>query len=248
MEAFAVHRALQGVSEVVNMANKVIDSSAPWELARDPAKAETLDRVLYALLETLRILSILVHPVMPGSSARIRQALGLRDQEEPRLSDARWGLLSPTGRISPMPGLFPRIEIPTGEGGEAKQKRKKVNTMEERHQTPEGTPAENLIPIETFAQLDLRVAEILAAERIPKADRLLKLTVRCPEERTIVAGIAEFFAPEDLIGRQVIVVANLKPATLKGVTSQGMLLAAKDANGLHLSALSSPAVPGTRIK
>lgn len=248
MEAFAVHRALQGVSEVVNMANKVIDSSAPWELARDPAKSETLDRVLYALLETLRIVSILVHPVMPGSAGRIRQALGLRDQEEPRLSDARWGLLSPTGRISPMPGLFPRIEVPTREGEETKQKRKKGNTMEEKHQTPEGAPAENLIPIETFAELDLRVAEILAAERIPKADRLLKLTVRCPEERTIVAGIAEFFAPEELIGRQVIVVANLKPVTLKGVTSQGMLLAAKDANGLHLSALSSPAVPGTRIK
>ena len=105
-----------------------------------------------------------------------------------------------------------------------------------------------LIGFEDFKKIDLRVAEITAAERIKKSDRLLKLTVAAPEERTVVAGIAEYYQPEDLIGTQVILVANLKPAKLMGVTSHGMILAAQDDNGrLTLSSLAGGAAPGSKV-
>jgi methionyl-tRNA synthetase len=107
--------------------------------------------------------------------------------------------------------------------------------------------AENQISFETFQQLDLRVGEIVAAEKIKKSDRLLKLTVKAPEERTIVAGIARHYAPEEVIGRQVIIVANLKPAKLMGVESHGMVLAAKDGDCLLLSSLSGSVAPGSKV-
>ncbi|OGR19671.1 MAG: methionine--tRNA ligase subunit beta [Deltaproteobacteria bacterium RIFOXYD2_FULL_66_9] len=106
---------------------------------------------------------------------------------------------------------------------------------------------EGIVTFDTFQKLELRVAEIIGAEKIAKSDRLLKLTVKAPEERTIVAGIAQHYQPEELIGRQVIIVANLKPAKLMGVASHGMVLAAKDGDRLVLSAVSGPVAPGSRV-
>lgn len=118
----------------------------------------------------------------------------------------------------------------------------------EKGPSPENTPeAEGLISFDAFQKLELRVAEIIAAEKIAKSDRLLKLTVKAPEERTIVAGIARHYQPEELVGCQVIIVANLKPATLMGVASHGMVLAAKDGDQLVLSAVSGPVSPGSRV-
>lgn len=236
MESFAVHRAMQEVWETINKANKVIDTSAPWVLAKDPAKAGRLRNVLYTLLESLRIFSILIAPVMPSTARKMQEALGLDPQEDLNLDAARrWGILTPGTKISHIPSLFPRLEV----GKEKDKKEVKKDTVPE--------DAEKQISFEDFQQIDLRVAKITAAERVPKADKLIKLNVRCPEERTIVAGIAEHFSPEDLVGRQVVVVANLKPVKIRGVRSEGMLLVAKDDKGLHLTTVATPAESGAKV-
>jgi methionyl-tRNA synthetase len=236
MESFAVHRAMQEVWEAINKANKVIDTSAPWVLAKDPAKAGRLRNVLYTLLESLRIFSILVAPVMPSTARKMQEAIGLDPQEDLNFDTARrWGILTPGTKTSCIPSLFPRLEV-----GKAKDKKEvKKETVSE--------DAEKQISFEDFQQIDLRVAKITAAERVPKADKLIKLNVRCPEERTIVAGIAEHFSPEDLVGRQVVVVANLKPVKIRGVRSEGMLLVAKDDKGLHLTTVATPAESGAKV-
>jgi methionyl-tRNA synthetase len=237
MESFAMHRAMQAVWEVINLANKVIDTSAPWVLAKDPAKAGRLGNVLYTLLESLRIFSILISPVMPSTARKMQEALGLDTQKDLDLSAARrWGVLTPGTKTSRIPSLFPRLE--TGKAGDDKEVKRETAAED----------GEKQVSFEDFKQIDLRVATITAAERVPKADKLIKLNVRCPEERTIVAGIAEHFLPEDLVNRQVVVVANLKPVKIRGIRSEGMLLVAKDDNGLHLTTVATPAESGARVR
>ncbi|HID97192.1 MAG TPA: methionine--tRNA ligase [Thermodesulfobacteriaceae bacterium] len=255
MRAFAMHKALSAVWEVISVANKVIDTAAPWEMAKDPARSEELGNVLYTLLESIRIFSVLVAPVTPETAEKIQGALGIDPEKNLNVNSVRnWGLLQPGTTTSRIPSLFPRLDIAERPAGSEKnkktagQRRKKGKQMKE---TDAGggrkTGGDGYITFEQFQNVDLRVAEIVDAEKMPRADRLLKLTVRCPEERTIVAGIAEHFSPEELKGRQVIVVANLKPVKLRGVKSEGMLLVAKDGSGLHLSAVAVPVEPGAKI-
>lgn len=258
MESFEMQRAYRQVWEVVNVANKVIDTAAPWEMAKDPSQAARLGKVLYTLLESIRVFSVLIDPVMPETGAKIRQALGQDPDRGVSLETAcTWGMLAPGGVTARIPSLFPRLEVGrSGETGHEHASKKEAagkksggegeRPVSKGKQAPEEGVAER-ISFEDFKTVDLRVAEIVAAERIPKADRLLKLTVRCPEERTIVAGIAEHFSVEELAGKKVLVVANLKPTKLKGVLSEGMLLAAKDQNGLHLTTVAGEAEPGARV-
>lgn len=250
MEAFEMHKALQKTWEIINIANKVIDTAAPWELAKDPSRRKELEDVLYTLLESIRIVSILIHPVMPSSAAKIQEGLGLDPKAGLWFENAKiWGLLRPGSMTSRIASLFPRLEIKKTKSDEKKQERRNLVSSETDNADREKNRVENgSIDIDLFKKIDLRIAEIINAEAIPKADRLLKLTVLCPEERTIVAGIAGHFRPEELIGRKVVIVANLKPAKLKGVTSEGMLLVAKDDAGLHLTALADQATaPGAKI-
>jgi methionyl-tRNA synthetase len=243
MEDFQIHKALAGCWKVLNAANKVIDQSAPWELARDESKQDLLDDVLYCLLETLRMSAVLVSPVMPEASGKILKALGLSDKDALSASALEFGRLSPGGQASKVKALFPRI------GPSKKQARKEAGEKQQAKKMEKEKEAkkDNLITIDDFAKVELRVAEIVGAERHPNADRLLKLTVRAPEERTIVAGIAEHFKPEELVGRKVVIVANLKPIKLRGVESRGMLLVAKDGKGLHLLSLPEETEAGSRI-
>ncbi len=239
MEGFMVHRALRSLWEVLNVANKVIDTTAPWTLARDPSRAERLDSVLYTLLEALRVFAILLAPVIPSTAEKMVLALGLDPARELRLENAAsWGRLSPGTETARIPSLFPRLEV--------KEAARKKEAGDDRGKARAETGVD-YISIDDFAKVDLRVAEVTRAERIPKADRLLKLTVRCPEERTIVAGIAGHFSPEELQGKKVVIVANLKPAKLRGVRSEGMMLVARDENGLHIVSTETPATPGSRI-
>lgn len=254
MEEFQTHKALQRLWEVIGLANRVIDYKAPWNLAKDEMRHGELKNLMYSLLETLRIVSILIWPVMPQAAQRIQNAIGLNGKQDFRLNLAReWGLLCPSTGCIRIPSLFPRLESagsdckgkPASEPADSSavvQKTREIKQMDTENK-------EGLITIDEFRRVDLRVAEIRNAERIPKADRLLKLTVVCPEERTIVAGIAEHFTPEELIGRKIIVVANLQPTKLRGITSEGMLLAAKDENGLlTLTTIYNPDIaPGARI-
>ena len=237
----AFHKALVTAWGYINQANKFIDQQAPWALAKDPSQKEKLDEVLYEILEALGLVAGMIYPVMPGTAAEMRRQIGLPGDlitfDPIKIEKA----LKPNQPVHQAKALFPRVEL----GGAPAEKKIKhaPKTIKKKKEMSQSA----LLSFEEFKKVDLRVAEVLAAERIPKSKKLLKLTVNLGEERTIVAGIAEDFDPDDLVGRQVIIVANLAPAKLMGITSEGMLLAAEDKDGLALVTLDRPAEPGSRI-
>lgn len=244
MAEFEFHLALQAVWRLIGLANRYIVANEPWRLAGDPRQERRLHTVLYNLAETLRIIALVLGPVMPSASEKMNRALGLdSDLHAVTLErGARWGLLKPGAAVTAGIQLFPRLD----DGG--RKRKKKPDKTGPRQ--PE--KKEDFIDFSEFLRLDLRVAEIVGAERIKKSDRLIRLKVKSPEERTVVAGIAEHYRPEDLVGRQVIIVANLKPAKLMGVVSEGMVLAAKDkdADGkevLVLTTVSGRVTPGSKV-
>lgn len=255
MGQFDFHLGLQAVWEFVGVVNRYIVTSEPWGLAKDETHIERLDTVLYTILESLRLLTLVLRPVMVGATVKMGQALAM-SPDDTRISlldtGREWGLLEPGTHLQPLSTLFPRLEQEEKKQQPAKQAPKTKAEKKDKENKKKFTAAdENLVSFADFKKLDLRVAEIIAAEPIKKSDRLLKLTVKAPEERTIVAGIAEHYSPEDIIGRQVIIVANLQPATLMGIVSNGMVLAAKDMNGekesLILTTVSGPIPTGSKV-
>jgi methionyl-tRNA synthetase len=240
--------ALQATWSLVRDANAHIERTKPWVLAKDPAKRDELLDMLSVCCETLRWAALMVAPAMPAAAAEILRQLG-------RTADAgtwpsTWGW--PGGALSEPKPVFPRVDAdkqaaliaqwvpaePTAAAAPAKKPAAE----------PAAPPAE--IAIDDFAKIDLRAARVLSAERVPKADKLLKLTLDVgePEPRTVVSGIAAAYAPEALVGKTVIYLANLKPAKLRGVISQGMILAAGEADVLGLSALDRDVAPGTKVR
>jgi methionyl-tRNA synthetase len=176
---------------------------------------------------------------MPQTAEKMFDALNLK--KGGNLAElGQWGMLQAGIEIKPIKALFPRLDLEELK----KQAEPQKPVSPKKSQRGEET---DLISFDDFKKLDLRVGEIIAAEKVQKSDRLLKLTVTSPEERTIVAGIAEHFTPEDVIGRQVIIVANLKPVKLMGVVSQGMVLAARDGKSLMLSGVSDSVSPGSKV-
>jgi len=242
---FHFHRALQAVWEVISLANKYIVTNAPWELAKDPAQQPRLNLVLYNLLETLRLVALPLNAVLPETAAKMQAALRI-DGVHDLLGQAQWGgVLRPGVAVGLEGALFPRLD--------PKEAVAPAATPAKKPQTPKAVtvaaPAdsEGLITFDDFKRLDLRVATVVAAEKVAKSDRLLKLTVEAPEPRTIVAGIAEYYQPEEMVGRQLIIVANLKPTKLMGIESQGMVLAAKSGGQLFVSTVAGEVVPGSRV-
>ena len=235
MDEFAFQRALVAIWEWIGALNRYVDAQAPWALAKDPAKAGRLATVLYTLAEALRVLGILLEPFLPDSAAAIRRQLGLGGA--PRFDDLdAWGRLPPGTRVVKAPALFPRVEPARPAASPASS-------------APRTEPALPRIGIEEFRRLDLRVAEVLEAEPVPKSKKLLKLTVKLGDEtRTLVAGIAEHYRPEALRGRKVVVVANLEPATLMGVQSNGMVLAGSEGDALALLTLDRDLPPGAKVR
>jgi methionyl-tRNA synthetase len=216
MEGFELQKALAVVWEFIGQMNKAIDVSAPWELAKKKTTQRQLEAVMSSLLKGLRLISGLIYPVMPDTAGRMQKHLGL-DPDAPfyLLEELKLWKPVPAGtRLPKTVMLFPRIET--------------VALPETRAAAGVIKPE---IGIDDFGKIDLRVATVVNAEPVPKAKKLLKLDIDLGERRTIVAGIAEHYTPESLIGRQIIVVANLKPAKLMGILSQGMLLAAGDDAG-----------------
>ncbi len=228
MEEFAFQRALIAIWEFVGAVNRYVDATAPWVLAKDAARRERLDTALYTLAEALRCLSVLLAAFLPQTTERIREVLGLAGTPI-RLADLAWGAMKPGTKIQKASALFPRIEVTQMTASEGRQSER--------------------ISIEEFRRVDLRVAEVVAAEKVEKAKRLLKLTVKIGAEvRTLVAGIAEHYAPADLIGKKVVVVANLEPATMMGVKSDGMVLAASEGKDLALIVLDRDLPSGAKVK
>jgi len=230
MEEFAFQRALASIWEFIGVVNRYVDATQPWALAKDSGKRERLSEVLWTLGESLRVLGIVLAPFLPDAAAKIRA--GLDQKAEPTLADAVWGRLVPGTPVQKVSGLFPRVDVKiTPATGQL--------TIE---------PAAPRIKIDEFGKVELRVAEIVAAEALPKSKKLLRLTVSLGEEqRTVVAGIAEHYAPAELVGKKIVIVANLEPAKLMGIESNGMVLAASAGGKLAVLSLDRDLPPGAKV-
>ena len=253
MDAMEINSAIKGVWALISRANKYIDETAPWILAKDEAKAARLQTVMYNLAETLRVVAILVAPFIPSTSPKIYTQLGLEVPAEFLLTDAEFGKIADGTKVQKGEPLYPRIEIAedgaTIIGGKRYEPKVEVAPAPVEEPKVEMEPIKEEITIDTFEKIDLRVGTVKAAEKVKKSKKLLKLQVMIgDEERTIVSGIAQYYEPEALIGRNVIVIANLAPAKLFGIESFGMLLAASDGNGNLVLADAPGMASGSRVK
>lgn len=257
MDHMELNQAIKDVWNLIGRANKYIDETAPWILAKDPAQAERLQAVMYNLAEALRIIAILIAPFVPVTAPKIYEQLGLGKPESFFMADAVWGKLATGTKVQKGEPLFPRIEVT--EAGEtviaatkktaAKAIKAEAPKVEAKNEAKPAAAAAGEITIDDFAKIDLRVATVVAAERVPKTDKLIKLQVKIgDEERTIVSGIAQHYEPENLIGKNVIVIANLKPAKLRGIESRGMVLAASDGEDNLVLADAPGIASGSKVK
>ena len=256
------HEALDEIWKIVRRSNKYIDETTPWILAKDAAAKPRLDTVLNCLAESLRIVSLLIRPFMGHTAANIQQQLGL---DKARISlvweDTKTFDSIPTAtKVDKGAPLFKRLDVEkegaalaqaneeyaarlSGESGSKGEKRKEDKAMDKT--PPEDKPE---ITIEDFAKIELKVATVISAEKHPKADRLLVLQLQVGDEtRQVVSGIAKDYTPEDLAGKTVIYLKNLKPIKLRGIESQGMIMAAEDENGLGLLTVDKAMKDGSSV-
>ncbi len=258
MDSFAIEGGTAAAFRIVDAANEYIAGTEPWALARDPARTDQLSQVLFDLAEAIRVAAVLLLPVMPGSAAEILRRVGeSAPTDRLTLKDAEWR----TGgerAITTGPALWPRVETndkprsrsvdenapPAPSAPSAPSAPPAPSTR------PESAPSAEKITIDDFMRVELRTAKVLAAEKVPNSRKLVKLSVDVgSEHRTLVAGIADAYEPEQLVGRTVVVVANLKPAKLMGIESNGMVLAASPEDGKPmLVALDGDIAPGTRVR
>ncbi len=239
MDALNAPDALIHIFELVSRANKYIDETTPWLLAKDPAKKARLGAVLYNLAEAVRIAAVSLKPFLPRAASEILKSLSC--DEHAGFETLRFGYLKEGTPVLRTPPLFPRIDIKK-ELAEVEALVKKVSKSEAKPQKPVNNPKvpekKPEISIEDFAKVELRIGEVVACEKVAKSEKLLHETVKIGEElRSVVSGIAKFYTPEEMVGKRVVVVTNLKPVKLCGVLSEGMILCAEDANG-NLSLLS----------
>ncbi len=242
--------ALSEIWKTVSRTNKYIDETMPWVLAKDEANGPRLAQVMYNLAETLRVIAILIQPFMPETPEKIWSQLGITDKSLVEWDKAgEWGVYPVGASVNKGEVIFPRIDLKkeleeiekmsenaaeaekAAEPAKAKESQKTSKAEQAVNQAADETNA-NLIAIDDFARVDLRVARVLEAEKVEKADKLLKMKLQVGEEvRQVVSGIAKYYTPEEMVGKTLILVANLKPAKLRGIESQGMILAASDENG-----------------
>ncbi len=234
-ERISLTEAADEIGQLVKKANRFFDAQAPWNLAKEK-KAEQLGTVLYYTLETLRHLALLYYPFMPVKSVKLLEYLGERpDKDVDALGRLQWGRLKAGAKVAHPEPLFPRLDK---KGAEPAAPEVGV-TLEE---------SDGLASIQDFAKLKLKVAVVESAERVEKSEKLLRLQVSLGgESRQVVAGIAQFYAPETLVGKRVVVVANLKPAKIFGIESRGMLLAAKKDGRLVVLTPDGEIPPGAEI-
>jgi len=238
MEKFEFHKALIAVWEFISRMNKYVDVTAPWELAKKKSSRKQLEAVIYNLLEGLRVISGLIYPVMPDTSANMQKHLGMNpDESYYRLEILKnWGTIKSGTKLPKSVTLFPRVDLKKDELYSSENSSEKI--------LPDLKPE---ISMEEFNKVDLRIATVVHAEVIPRAKKLLKIEVELGKKLTIVAGISEGYNPDDIIGKQVIVVANLKPAKIMGILSNGMLLAGFDDNICALGTVDKKIKSGTSL-
>ncbi|MDF2699873.1 MAG: methionyl-tRNA synthetase [Haloplasmataceae bacterium] len=246
MEKLKFSVALQEVWSIVSRANKFIDETAPWVLAKDETKKGELYSVLYHLVESLRIVSILVSPVLTQTPIKVFEQLGIIREEFKQYDSIRqFGAINNIKVTNnPIP-IFPRLDIEVEINYIKDQMTGKTDELKPVVQKPQVEE----ITIEDFAKVDLRVGQILECKKHPKADRLLVSKIDLGfETRQIVSGIAEHYKPEDLINKKVIVVSNLKPVTLRGELSEGMILAASFEKDLTIATVLKDLPNGAKVK
>src|SRR5580765_3539880 len=259
IEQLEFSKALEAIWQVVQIANQYVDKTAPWTLAKNKSDADQLRTILYHMAETLRCLSFATYAFTPASAQTISHQLGLSiDFNSPLLEHRiEWGSLAPGTMIHKGTSLFPRIESkPQGAKtvSDATTPPQPTTAIPAQaavapQTSPPAAPAQ--ITIDEFMKIQLKTAKVLTAERVPKSEKLLKLQVSLgegTEQRQIVAGIGKKYAPEALIGKTIIIVANLKPAKLMGIESQGMVLAAGDSEVRGLATILEEVDPGTKVK
>ncbi|SJZ65345.1 methionine--tRNA ligase [Garciella nitratireducens] len=244
MDRLQFSNALIDIWKLISRTNKYIDETAPWILAKKEEKKPRLAAVLYHLLESIRFISVLIQPFLPNTPKKIWEQIGIQQGELTTWDSLKeFGRYPEQARVQKGMAIFPRIEIEKKEEVKQQPKKKKEN-----HRKEETAPTQ--IGIEDFAKIDFRTAKILQAEKVKGADKLLKLQVQMGEEtRQVVSGIAQYYKPEDLIGKTVVVVANLKPVKLRGEQSEGMILAASNGEKLSLVTLDDDALDtGTQVR
>lgn len=222
VEKLEFSNALAEIWKLVNKANKYIDDAAPWALNKRKEDREKLETVMYNLVEVIRLATVMCTPFMPSLPEKIWVQLGITELKEIHTWDSLiWGRFPAGTKINRGEPLFPRIELTVPEA-----KEESTQNVQEARQ-PEFEPIAPEITIDDFAKVDLRVAEVISCEKVKKADKLLQLNVKVGDEvRTIVSGIAQHYQPEEMVGKKVVLVANLKPVKLRGIESKGMILAA----------------------
>ena len=237
MDSFALEGGAAAAFRIVDAANEFIASTEPWAIARDTSRADELSQVLFDIAEAVRIAGVLLMPIMPRSAAEILRRVGdTKKPAEIRLADAEWRN-SGERVIAKADPMWPRSET------------NQRSTRVEEKKDP-AAPADSKITIDDFMKVELRTAKVLTAEKVPNSRKLVKLTIDVgTEQRTLVAGIAEAYEPESLVGRTIVMVFNLKPAKLMGIESNGMVLAASPDGGKPtLVGFDAEIPPGTRVR
>lgn len=246
--------ALTEIWKAVSRTNKYIDETMPWVLAKDEENKARLAEVMYNLVESIRIISILIEPFMPETPRKIWYQLGIEGKKVVGWEDAKkWGGYPQGVSVNKGDVIFPRIDLKK----EMEELEKLTLKAAEKKDSPKGSKADDkkkssedsYITIEDFMKIDFRVARVLEAQKVEGADKLLKLKLEMGEEiRQVVSGIAKHYSPDDLIGKYVVLVANLKPVKLRGIESQGMILAASDDKDLVLATVDKVIKSGVKVK
>ena len=246
MDKMDINEALKLVWALISRANKYIDETGPWALAKQAENKARLDSVLYNLAEVLRCVAVLIQPFMPQTAPKIWNQLGVVGDVTVLANASGWQGIAAGTRIGMAEALFPRIEIESKTGNKA-TKQKETRHSELSAKSSELTAQDSELTIEEFSKMELRIAQVLTAEKVEKADKLLKMTVDLgSEQRTVISGIAKYYAPEQLVGKKVVLVANLKSAKIRGIVSHGMVLAASVGDALEV--VAAPDLPlGSRI-
>lgn len=228
MDALNLPEALNEIWSLVRASNKYIDVTMPWILAKDEDKKGRLGTVMYHLCENLRIVSVLITPFLPTTCKRMQEQLGVSSKDQISFDSAtKYGVLAPGTVCKKGEPLFARIEIDKGPAQEEIEKKQDKREKKKEKKLPEG-----IIGFDDFTKVDMKTATVLNCEEMQDSDKLLKFTVSLGgEERTIVSGIKKWYNPDELIGKTVVVVANLKKAKIRGVVSEGMILSAEDKDG-----------------
>lgn len=254
LDNLELSNALAVIWKLVARCNKYIDEMAPWALAKDSANRIRLNTVLYVMAESLRQVIIMCTPFMPLLPGRVWMQLDIEDQKAIQTWESlQWGMLPAGIQVKRGASLFPRIE--NTEKNKEKDKVSAKNPIKEEKIKMDNdnvkleSDIKPQIKYDDFAKLDLRVARVIAAKKVEKADKLLELRVDLgQEQRTIVAGVAQHYQPEDLLGKKIVILANLEPTKIRGIVSEGMLLAASDDQALEVLVLDKEVSPGGKVK